>query len=313
MDETINGIAWTDGGLHKGPPIIFIHGFPFNRSMWKPQLEALAKNYRVVSYDIRGHGQSDIGDGQYSLEFFVDDLILGMDHLKIKSAVLCGLSMGGYIALRAVERHPDRFKRLILCDTKSGADSNEVKIKRAAAVRAVKKDGVKSFAEGFVKTVLTERTFKTKPNLVEFVSKMIQENSPLGISGALLAMASRTDTTAALAKMTLPALILVGEEDLLTPPSVSEAMMKSMPQATLHVIPEAAHLCNLENPDVFTERLLSFLETIQPELNIKEIPFESSLKKEKIRYEEGETHRSIHGRRFKHHSGTSVLSNRGAS
>ncbi len=212
--------------------------------MWEPQAEALSYIYRTVSYDVRGHGQSDAGDGQYSLEFFVDDLIDGMDHLKIENAVLCGLSMGGYIALRAVERHPDRFKGLVLCDTKSEADSDEVKIKRAAAVRAVKKDGVPPFASGFVKSVLT----------------LMLGNSPLGISGALLAMAARTDTTAALAKMTLPALILVGQEDRLTPPSVSEAMMKRMPHAVMHVIPEAAHLSNLENPSVFNEQLLAFLK-----------------------------------------------------
>ncbi len=262
MDEKVNGIAWTDGGLRQGHAVIFIHGFPLNRSMWEPQLEALSKSYRVVSYDVRGHGQSDVGDGQYSLEFFVDDLILGMDHLKIESAVLCGLSMGGYIALRAVERHADRFKGLVLCDTKSEADSDEVKIKRAAAVHTVKKEGVKSFANGFVKTVLTEKTFKTKPDLVESVLKMIQGNSPLGISGALLAMAARTDTTAALASMTLPTLLLVGKEDQLTPPSVSEAMMKRMPHAAISVIPEAAHLSNLENPAVFNERLLEFLQKI---------------------------------------------------
>ncbi len=269
MDEKIDGIMWTDGAFRQGTALIFIHGFPFNRSMWGPQLEDLSKNYRTVSYDVRGHGQSEVGDGQYSLEFFVDDLIVGMDHLKIESAVLCGLSMGGYIALRAVERHPDRFKGLVLCDTKSEADNNEVKIKRAAAVRAVKKDGVKSFAEAFVKTVLTEKTLQTKSALIGSVLKMIQGNSALGISGALLAMAARTDTTAALAKMTLPALILVGEEDRLTPPDASEAMMKRMPHATLYVIPEAAHLSNLENPAFFNERLLAFMKQFSSNIIFK--------------------------------------------
>ena len=262
MDEKINGIAWSDGGLHTGPTVIFIHGFPLDRRMWEPQLEALSKTYRVISYDVRGHGQSDTGDGQYSLEFFVDDLIAGMDHLKIESAVLCGLSMGGYIALRAVERYAERFKGLVLCDTKSESDSDEVKVKRAAAVRKVKKEGVEPFADGFVKTVLTEQSLKTKPELVESVLSMIRGNSPLGISGALLAMAARTDTTAALAKMILPVLILVGEEDRLTPPFVAQAMANRMPNAALHVIPRAAHLSNLENPAVFNEYLLEFLQTL---------------------------------------------------
>ncbi len=260
--EKIDGIAWDDSGLRQGTAVIFIHGFPFNRSMWAPQIEALSGTYRVISYDVRGHGQSDVGYGQYSLEFFVDDLIAGMDHLKIESAVLCGLSMGGYIALRAAQRHADRLKGLILCDTKSEADSDEVKIKRATSIRAVKKDGVKSFAEGFVKNVLTEKTLLTKPNLAASVRKMIEANPPIGISGALLAMAARTDTTAALAGITVPTLILVGEEDKLTPPSVSEAMAKKIPHAVFHIIPEAAHLSNLENPAIFNEHLFTFLKSI---------------------------------------------------
>ena len=209
-NEKINGIAWADGGLQSGSAVIFIHGFPLNRTLWGPQLEALAGSYRTVSYDVRGHGHSVIGDGQYSMELFVDDLMAGMDYFKIESAVLCGLSMGGYIALRAVERHAGRFRGLVLCDTKSEADSDEVKIKRATAAQAVKNEGVQSFALGFIKTALSEKTFKTNPELVRSVLKMIQANSAPGIFGALMAMAGRTDTTVALANMHLPTLIMVG-------------------------------------------------------------------------------------------------------
>ncbi len=259
MQEKVNGIALYDDGLHEGLPVIFIHGFPFNHTLWEPQYQALSKTHRVISYDVRGHGQSETGDGQYTVELFVDDLIMIMDYLKIQRAVLCGLSMGGYIALRAVERHADRFDGLVLCDTKSEADSNEAKIKRAATIRAVKKDGVESFAKEFVKTVLSEKSLTAKSQLVEFVLKLIRGNSTLGISGTLLALAGRTDTTGSLTKMALPALILVGEQDNLTPPSASEAMLKALPHATMHVIPEAAHLSNLENSAVFNERLLEFL------------------------------------------------------
>ncbi len=231
--------------------------------MWDAQLQLLSKTHRVISYDLRGHGQSEVGDGQYTLELFVDDLIMVMDHLKIARAVLCGLSMGGYVALRAVERHAGRFTGLVLCDTKSEADSNEAKIKRAAAIGAVKKNGARSFANEFIKSVLTEKSLKTRPDLVEFVLNLICGNSPQGIAGALLALASRTDTTAALSKMTLPALVLVGEEDKLTPPSAAESMLKLLPHAVMHIIPEAAHLSNLENPDVFNGRLQEFLVNLK--------------------------------------------------
>lgn len=262
MKNLVNGIALEEEVSRGGMPVVFIHGFPFSRRMWEPQRQEFSKNYRVISYDVRGHGQSEVGDGQYTVELFVDDLMAVMDHLEIRDAVLCGLSMGGYIALRAVERHPDRFKGLVLCDTKSEADSNETKIKRAEAMRAVKKNGVEVFAKEFVKIVLTEKTLTTRQPLVESVLDLIRENSPLGISGTLLALAGRTDTTAALAKMSLPVLILVGEEDKLTPPAVSEKMAREIPDAKMHIIPEAAHLANLENPAMFNQRLGVFLKQL---------------------------------------------------
>jgi len=262
MQKKVGGIAVHDDGLRGGLPVIFIHGFPFNHTFWKFQIQALAKTYRVISYDVRGHGQSDVGDGQYTFELFVDDLIRVMDYLKIQRGVLCGLSMGGYIALRAVERHADRFSGLVLCDTKTQMDDNRVKIKRATMIRAVKENGVEVFAKEFVKTLLSRKNLATKPSLVQFVLNLIQGNSALGISGTLLALAGRTDTTASLTKMTLPALILVGEEDRLTPPSDSELMLKALPNAVMHLIPHAGHLPNLENPVTFNKTLQGFLKKI---------------------------------------------------
>lgn len=260
MEGTVNGIAFEDTGPRGGPAVVFIHGFPFDRTMWEPQARELSKGHRVITYDVRGLGKSTAGDGQYSMELFVDDLVMLLDNLKLERAVLCGLSMGGYIALRAAERHPERLSGLVLCDTKSGADTDEAKIKRAAAIAAVKKDGVPKFANEFIKAVLTENTLKTKPGVVGPLLASILANSPLGISGALLAMAARTDTTAALAKITVPVLILVGEQDKITPPSASETMLKAIPNAAMHVIPGAAHMSNLENPAVFNEKLLAFLK-----------------------------------------------------
>ena len=254
--EKINGISLSDEGVAGGLPVVLIHGFPFNRGMWGPQTLVLSKTFRVISYDVRGHGASEVGDGQYSVEFFVDDLISVLDHLKLKQAVLSGLSMGGYIALRAAERNPERVKALVLCDTKSQADGNEAKIKRAASVLSVKKNGSTAFAQEFVKAVLTENNLKTKPELVRFVVGLISGNTSAGIAGTLLALAARTDTTAALSKMSFPALILVGDQDKLTPPSASEEMLKVLPKAEMGVIPQAAHLSNLENPEAFNEKLL---------------------------------------------------------
>lgn len=263
MEHTIGGIQVHEDGQPAGLPLVLIHGFPFDHTMWRPQIAALGSSHRILSYDVRGHGRSDAGDGQYSIEMFVDDLMLVLDRLNVARAAVCGLSMGGYIALRAVERHPERFSALILCDTKSEADGNEAKVKRAAAAKAVKADGAANFAEGFVKGVLAESTLKNRPEIAAAVTGMIRSNTPLGIAGTLLALAGRTDTTEALKQMNLPALILVGEEDKLTPPSASEAMQKLLPQSELHVIPGAAHLSNLENPAIFNQKLSAFLGRIR--------------------------------------------------
>jgi 3-oxoadipate enol-lactonase len=252
----------TETGPADGPPVVLIHGFPFSQEMWTPQIGVLSPQFRVIAYDVRGHGKSPPGDGQYTLEFFVDDLIGLLDHLKIDRAILCGLSMGGYIALRAVERNPERVRALVLCDTRSEADSNEARIKRAGAIKTVKQQGVPAYAEGFVKAVFAPESFTTKPDAVGKIKQIIQANSALGICGTLLALAARTDTTAALPKIRVPTLILVGDQDTLTPPTAAEAMREKIPQSKMYVIPHAAHMSNLENPQQFNAHLLDFLARV---------------------------------------------------
>ena len=264
MQAEINGFKmnYTVKGSEKGLPVIFIHGFPFSHRMWDPQLAALPPRFRGIAYDIRGHGLSDPGDGQYSIEFFVDDLIGLLDYLDVKKGVLCGLSMGGYITLRAVERYPKRFKAMILADTRSEADTNEGKIKRAEAITSIKSSGVYAFAEGFIKMVLAPDTFENHPAVADKVRGMIVTNSPRGVCGTLLALAARTDTSTALKKMNIPTLILVGEHDALTPPADAEKLADQLPKAELHVVPHAAHMSNLENIPFFNERLLAFLDSL---------------------------------------------------
>lgn len=262
--KTTSGIAFFDEGNPAGVPVVLVHGFPFDHTMWRPQIEALtaARSFRVISYDVRGHGQSDAGDGQYSVETFVDDLIGVLDGLKIDRAVLCGLSMGGYIALRAMERNPERFKGLVLCDTRSEGDSNEAKVKRSGTMKAVKGgESFDTFVQKSVNNVLCDLTLRTKPDVAAHVAAMIRTCAPLGIAGTLLALAARTDTTDALKKITVPVLILVGQEDKLTPPAAAEGMLKLIPQAKLHVVPDAAHVSNLENPAVFNAKLIDFLRS----------------------------------------------------
>ncbi len=259
-----------DVGASDALPIVLIHGFPFSHEMWEPQIEAFGKRFRVVAYDLRGHGKSGVGDGQYMLEFFVDDLIGLLDYFKIERAVVCGLSMGGYIALRAVERNPERILALILADTQAKADSNEAKLRRATAIKAVKTNGVSAYAANFVKSVFTPESFTKRRDAVEKIERIIQSNSPLGICGALLALASRTDSTEALSKIKVPTLILVGEHDTLTPSSASQEMHNRIPSSQIHLISNAAHLSNLENADEFDKLVLNFLgRSVRDEMSHK--------------------------------------------
>lgn len=268
MLESINGINlyYIDVGRAASIPLVLVHGFPFSSQMWKEQIKTLQEGentLRIIAYDLRGHGRSDVGDGQYTIELFVDDLVALLDHLKIDKAIVCGFSMGGYIALRAIERNPDRFTALILCDTMSIADSNEAKVRRANAIKQIKGEGVERYAEGFLKAVFSTGTFNTKPDIIDGIRRTILSNSPLGICGALLAMAGRTDTTASLSKINVPTLLLVGEHDAVTPPAAARSMHEEISNSKLHFIDGAAHMSNLENPTQFNELLISFLENIR--------------------------------------------------
>lgn len=264
MKAIINraSIHYEVAGKDSGLPVVLIHGFPFSHEMWHPQVEALSSGYRVITYDVRGHGESEVGDGQYTIELFVDDFLGLLDHLKIEKAVVVGLSMGGYIALRTIERNPERFKALVLCDTRSEADTNEGKLKRAANIKFVKNEGVERFAAEFVKAIFSPKSFETNLETVQFIQDIIEETSPTAIAGTLLALAGRTDTTDSLSRITVPTLILVGEHDTLTPPSAAEAMHSKIPNSELHVISDAAHMSNLENPEEFNNHLLNFLSRL---------------------------------------------------
>jgi pimeloyl-ACP methyl ester carboxylesterase len=227
--------------------------------MWTNQIEILKSAYRVVAFDLRGQGRSGVVDGQFTLEFLVDDLIALLDHLKIEKTVLCGLSMGGYVSLRGVERNTERVSGLVLCDTKPEADSNETKLARGASIRAIKRNGVGAYAETFLKGALSPTSLKDR-SLVEAAAKIIRQNHALGLCGTLLALAGRTDTTSFLPKIKVPTLILVGEQDTITPPAHSQRMHSLVQNSELHIIPQAGHMSNMENPTTFNTHLLNFLQ-----------------------------------------------------
>jgi 3-oxoadipate enol-lactonase len=257
-----NPIFYVDEGKPDAMPVIFLHGFPFSHEMWKGQIELVNKQFRAIAYDIRGHGKSYVGEAQFTIEHHVDDLIGLLDYLKIEKSVIVGLSMGGYITLRALERNPERFRAAVLCDTKSEGDTTEGKLKRFDSMKGVREHGPEVFAEAFVKNVFAPESFRTKPEAVAFIKNIIKSTPALSIAGTLLALAARTDTSPSLPHIKVPTLILVGEKDVTTPPRDSQLMHNKIAGSELHLIPNAAHLSNLENPEEFNKHLFAFLQRV---------------------------------------------------
>ncbi|MDD5628529.1 MAG: alpha/beta fold hydrolase [Elusimicrobia bacterium] len=252
-----------DSGPREGLPVVFIHGFPFDHSMWEPQVRALEHRYRAIAYDVRGLGRSPVGGASAAMETLVDDLIRLLDGLSIPEAALCGLSMGGYIALRAAEREPARVKALILADTRSQADTETARQNRAAAISSIDQDGLQPFARDFVKKMFSPQALAANAPCVAAARSAILRNQPAGVCFAARAIMSRSDTTPALPRIRVPALVLAGEHDSLTPPLEGQAMAAAIPGARFCLIPGAGHLSSVEAPARFNRLLADFLDGLR--------------------------------------------------
>lgn len=253
-------VSYTDEGPENAPAIIFIHGFPFSKEMWIKQMDVLNENFRVLAYDIRGHGKSYSGTDDFSIELFVRDLISLMNVLQIEKTSLCGLSMGGYIALNAVENHPKRFDSLILCDTSCIADSPEAKGKRMKAIEGIWEEGVEKFADDSINNFFAKDSYSAKKELIAEVREMIINTTEKSIIKTLLALSKRKETCSTLPEIKVPVLIMVGEEDKITPPEAAQLMHEKINGSVLSIIKKAGHLSNLENPEQFNEQLKRFLK-----------------------------------------------------
>lgn len=247
-----------ESGSPAGRPVVLLHAFPLSGAMWRPQQEAL-KAFRVLALDMRGFGDTPLA-APFLVEHMVDDVLETLDGLGVSQAAFVGNSMGGYAALRLAEKAPQRVSALVLSDSRAEADSDESRIKRAAAIDSVRAAGMAAFAEPFLKGALAPRTWMDSPMAVDFLRGLIEKADPQAVMNALAALAARTETLGALASFRFPALILVGSHDQLTPFSCSETMRGRISGSDLHIIPDAGHFPSVENPAVFNERLLAFLQ-----------------------------------------------------
>jgi len=251
-------IAYADTGI--GRPIVLIHGYPFNRSLWNEQVAVLSSSYRVIAPDLRGFGESDAAPGTATMNVMARDVALLMDHLEIPRAAIGGLSMGGYVALAFYKQFPSRVRALVLANTRSQGDTEEGKETRAQQAERALNEGMAGIADGMLPKLLTPETVSKRPEVVKRVRDMMLKTKPEGAAAALYGMAEREDQTQLLEKITVPALIMVGAEDAITPVADSEKMHAAIPSSRLVVIESAGHVSNFERTEQFNDALLSFLK-----------------------------------------------------
>ncbi|WP_262249443.1 alpha/beta fold hydrolase [Parapedobacter soli] len=242
--------------------VVFVHGFPFNKNMWIPQLEALPPSIRGIAIDVRGHGNSTTGHGFFSIDVFAKDLLVFLRKVGVNHTVLCGISMGGYIALRAHQIQPDTFVGLVLCDTNSLSDDNTAKQKRFDTIQSVLKNGKRAFSIGFVNNVFGQKALAENNAAVDLIKSSIRRNTESSICATLLALASRTDTTDSLRAISVPTLVVRGAEDRITPREQSDILVSGISGATYVEIPHCGHLPNLEDTTRFNMELIAFLDQI---------------------------------------------------
>jgi len=247
----------------EGVPVLFVHGFPFDRTVWRHQLATLSRVRRIAP-DLRGVGDSSAPPDvdAYSLTRYADDLVAVLDALGVRQAVLCGLSMGGYIIFELLRRHPERVKALILADTKPEPDSAEAKRGREELTQVAQRDGQDAVIERLLPRLLAAATQTTQPEVAGQVREMARRWSVPGLVGALRTLRDRPDSTKTLRSVRMPTLVLVGSEDEIAPPEAARAMAQLIPGAQCHVVPAAGHIAPLEQPLATSRVLADFLRAI---------------------------------------------------
>lgn len=249
-------LAYDEGG--SGTPLLLVHGWPHDRTLWAGQLGGLATTARVLAPDLRGFGGSSV-QPPYTIDQYADDLVAFLEVLGIAQAVVCGLSMGGYIAFSMLRRHRERVRGLILADTRATADTDEVRANRSKLIALIDQEGMAALAERQLQPMLGRTTLERQPDLVETVRRMMTSTPADGAIGALRAMAERPDSTPMLATIDVPTLVVGGAEDAITPPEVLRAMAAKIPRSRVEILAQGGHVCPLERPAAFNHVVTEYL------------------------------------------------------
>ncbi len=258
-------LSYTDAG-EGHPAVLLIHGHPFNRSMWQPQLDFLKRRYRVIVPDLRGYGQSSLPAGcrVTRLETFATDNLALMDHLGIRKFVLGGLSMGGQIVLEMYRQAGDRIEALLLADTFAGQDTADRKQWRFTTADRLEREGMRAYTDAELTKMITPANAERLPDVAAHVMNMMNTTPPSGAAAALRGRAERMDYLPTLQTIGVPTLVAVGRNDEYTPVVLAEQLRNGIPGAELKVIEDAGHMPNLEQADAFNEAVGSWLRTLYP-------------------------------------------------
>ena len=247
----------------KGDPLLLVHGFPLDHSMWRFQIDALSTRYRVIAPDLRGFGKSDVTQGTVTMSRFADDLANVLDALKVSSAITyCGLSMGGYIGWEFFRRHRQRVSRMIMCDTRTAKDTVQVARGRLLMAARVCAEGPGFVPEAMCPKLFSKDSFRHRADIIEKTRNVILASPAEGIAAAQRGMAQREDVTQMLTSVEIPVLLLVGVHDMISPPAEMQHMANSLPLATLKVVDRSGHLPPLENPDAVNKAIFGFLNPL---------------------------------------------------
>lgn len=259
---TVNGVSLAVEMRGEGPAVLFVHGYPLDRTIWRAQIDGL-DGYRRIAPDLRGMGESDAPDLGYGMAIYAHDLAALLDALGVDDVVLCGHSMGGYVLFEFVRRWRDRVRALILVDTRAEADGAEGRRARDAAAASAREGGATAIADAMLPRMLAAGTAERAPDVADRIHRLMAGTPVAGIIGALAAMRDRQDSTALLPTLVeLPTLVIVGEEDALSPPDGARRMAAAIPGARLVAIPGAGHLPQVERPSETTAAMLDFLRIV---------------------------------------------------
>jgi len=244
-----------------GVPVLFLHGFPHNRAFWAPQIGALTGSARCIAPDLRGFGETPPAP-PYSMDQYADDAVALLDALGIERAVIAGLSMGGYVAFAIWRRHRHRVRALVLADTRAGADTEEARAKRRELIALARREGSAAVASAQIAGTVGRTTRERRPDVMDALHRILAAAPVDGIVGALEAMMARPDSTPTLPTIDVPTLIVVGDEDVITPVKEARAMQAAIAGSRLEVIAGAGHVSSFEQPAAFNRVLIESLPRI---------------------------------------------------